>query len=333
MAITKSDLKVRRSAAARARRLTDGGRSPAAWSSASLYLVACGLLLGGAVTVPMNDDIAHPVDGSLAGVCALVAAVSWFAGRHLGRRLPHVAVLLGIVVITVAIAASRTFGGEIFPAFGYLWTTVYLAYFLARRTMVVYVSLIAASFGVALAVSQVTAAFEAWVVVVASVVALAMVFRLLVELLARQAEEDPLTGLLNRKGLERSAVALRSGSTRRGSKVTLVAIDLDGFKAVNDRVGHVAADGLLVELAGHWRDRLRGGDLLGRIGGDEFLLLLQDTAPERAGEALDGLRIGSPLAWSAGTTELRADETLEAALARADKKLYEAKSRRPAVDQ
>lgn len=300
-------------------------RPPAAWSSACLYLVACALLLTGALVVPMGDRYAHPVDLGLASVCAALAALAWFGGRRLGRSLPHLVVVLGIFVITAAIAVSRSFGGEIYPAFAYLWSIVYVAYFLARRAVAFYVVLIAATFGLALGIARVHAAIQAWIVVVASVVTLAFVLHTLVDLLARQAEHDPLTGVLNRKGLERQASALRAACARRGAPVTLVAIDIDGFKHVNDQVGHVAADRLLGELADHWRGRLRGSDLLSRVGGDEFFVILADTAPDQATTVVDDLRAGSPLPWSAGTAEVRAGELMETAAERADAALYQAK--------
>jgi diguanylate cyclase (GGDEF)-like protein len=290
-----------------------------------LYLVACALLLTGALTVHMGDRTAHPVDLGLAAACAGLAVLTWFGGRRMGGLLPHVVVVLGIAVITVAIAVSETFGGEIYPSFGYLWTTVYLAYFLSARFIVAYVGLIAACFAVALGVSEVGPAPEAWLVVVASVVALAFVLHALVALLARQAEQDPLTGVLNRKGLERQAAALRAGCARRGSPVTLVSIDLDGFKHVNDQVGHVAADHLLTGLTDYWRGRLRGSDLLSRVGGDEFVLVLGDTAPDQAESVVADLRAGSPLQWSAGATEMHPDEPMEDVVARADAALYRAK--------
>lgn len=300
-------------------------RPAAAWSSACLYLVACGLLLAGALVIPMGDRYAHPVDLGLAAACAGLAGLAWFGGRPLGRYLPHVVVVLGIVVITVAVAVSRAFGGEIYPAFAYLWSIVYVAYFLARRAVVFYVVLIAASFGLALGIARAHSAIQAWIVVVVSVVAVAFVLHALVDLLARQAERDPLTGALNRNGLDRQASALRAACARRGAPVTLVAIDIDGFKHVNDRVGHIAADRMLTELTDHWRGRLRGSDLLSRVGGDEFVIILGDTAPSQAASVLDDLRAGSPLPWSAGTTEVVAREPMEIAAERADAALYQAK--------
>jgi GGDEF domain-containing protein len=300
-------------------------RPPAAWSSACLYLVACALLLTGALIVPMGDRYAHPVDLGLAATCAGLAGLAWFGGRRLGRYLPHLVVVLGIVLTTVAVAVSRAFGGEIYPAFSYLWSIVYVAYFLARRAVVSYVVLIAASFALALGIAQVASAFQAWIVVVASVMVVAFVLHTLVDLLARQAEHDPLTGALNRNGLDRQATALRAACARRGAPVTLVAIDIDGFKHVNDRVGHVAADRILSELADHWRGRLRRSDLLSRVGGDEFVVILGDTAPSQAATVLEDLRAGSPLPWSAGTTEVLAREPMETAVERADAALYQAK--------
>jgi diguanylate cyclase (GGDEF)-like protein len=104
-----------------------------------------------------------------------------------------------------------------------------------------------------------------------------------------------------------------------------VSIDLDGFKHVNDRVGHVAADHMLTNLTEYWRERLRGSDLLSRVGGDEFVFVLGDTAPDQAEGVVADLRAGSPLQWSAGTTEMHPGEPMEDVVARADRALYRAK--------
>jgi diguanylate cyclase (GGDEF)-like protein/PAS domain S-box-containing protein len=93
------------------------------------------------------------------------------------------------------------------------------------------------------------------------------------EQLSRQAFTDSLTGLSNR-ALFRNR--LQHATARRGADVTVLLIDLDDFKDVNDNLGHSAGDELLTTLAGRLRDNVRPGDTLARLGGDEFAVLIED---------------------------------------------------------
>ena len=109
------------------------------------------------------------------------------------------------------------------------------------------------------------------------------------ELMQTLAHTDPLTGLPNRRGLERElAAALSHASAERLLAVCLV--DLDGFKAVNDRLGHDAGDELLVAVAVRLRGQLRHRDVVARLGGDEFVILARDLGGER-----DAWQLGSKL--------------------------------------
>ncbi|HSJ98556.1 MAG TPA: histidine kinase N-terminal 7TM domain-containing protein [Myxococcota bacterium] len=89
--------------------------------------------------------------------------------------------------------------------------------------------------------------------------------------------QDPLTGLLNRRGLEADAVSLLADTTEQPTPAALLYVDLDDFKRVNDSLGHEAGDVLLCEVAARLQRCTRGPDLLARIGGDEFVLLLPDV--------------------------------------------------------
>ena len=94
------------------------------------------------------------------------------------------------------------------------------------------------------------------------------------------ARTDPLTGLANRRHLhERCAQLLARPDA---APVTLMMIDLNGFKAVNDRYGHPVGDALLVEIATRLAATMRRDDLLGRLGGDEFAAVLPRTTPPQA---------------------------------------------------
>ena len=103
------------------------------------------------------------------------------------------------------------------------------------------------------------------------------------------ARTDPLTGVLNRRALEEHFEArLEDTMADHGQSLLFVLLDLDDFKALNDREGHAAGDLALREFGHHLRLRLRGQDAVGRIGGDEFVMLLQD-ADSLTGERLKEL--------------------------------------------
>ena len=91
------------------------------------------------------------------------------------------------------------------------------------------------------------------------------------------ASHDPLTRLLNRRGFDDLLTTVLSHDPRRGVHATLLYCDLDGFKSVNDVLGHAAGDAVLVEVARRLTENVRGGDHVARLGGDEFAILLPET--------------------------------------------------------
>ncbi len=97
-----------------------------------------------------------------------------------------------------------------------------------------------------------------------------------------EAVTDPLTQVLNRRGFDRLSERRMRTAVERGLPVCAVALDLDGFKRVNDTFGHDAGDRMLTELANHVRLNIASGDLFGRLGGDEFALFLVNVDPENA---------------------------------------------------
>lgn len=148
---------------------------------------------------------------------------------------------------------------------------------------------------------------------------------------------DSLTGLPNRRGfLEASAQELQR-SLRSGLPCTVVMADLDHFKEINDRLGHPAGDAVLRDAAALLRSKLRAQDLVGRWGGEEFILLMPDTGVAGAAVAADTLRLalaahsfepdGASLTVTAsfGAAEHRRDQPFETTVANADRALYRAK--------
>jgi diguanylate cyclase (GGDEF)-like protein len=141
--------------------------------------------------------------------------------------------------------------------------------------------------------------------------------------LSDQASTDPLTGLPNRRAWD-----ARMGKALEESALFTVAIlDLDHFKEYNDTHGHPAGDRLLKESAAMWREYVRSGDLLARIGGEEFGLLLLNCDASRAMEVVERLRgaVYHDRTCSVGIAVHRPGESIERVMARADEALYEAK--------
>lgn len=101
---------------------------------------------------------------------------------------------------------------------------------------------------------------------------------------------DPLTGLYNRRYLETMLERELALHRRADRPLCLLMLDVDGFKAINDRHGHAAGDAVLAELAAAFRRELRASDLAVRLGGDEFLVVLPDAKPEQAAAIAERLR-------------------------------------------
>ena len=149
---------------------------------------------------------------------------------------------------------------------------------------------------------------------------------------------DPLTGTANRPGIEREAARALDASVRDGTPLSLLMLDLDHFKAINDRYGHAAGDKVLRATAATWQAQLRGRDPLGRVGGEEFVVVCPDTTLEQAllvagrlREATLALRFDDidpalRVSVSIGAAQARKPgDSCDALLDRADTALYRAK--------
>jgi diguanylate cyclase (GGDEF)-like protein len=155
--------------------------------------------------------------------------------------------------------------------------------------------------------------------------------------LSRLANTDTLTGLANRRYLDEELTRLVSRCERHGGPLSLLIADVDHFKKVNDVHGHAVGDETLVALAGRLTERLRAEDVVGRWGGEEFLVLVPDVdrrGAETVAEALREQVSGRPLDTAAGPLKLTLSvgwtfrlegDTPDDLLRRADAALYEAK--------
>lgn len=148
---------------------------------------------------------------------------------------------------------------------------------------------------------------------------------------------DPLTGVLNRKGLDEALSRETALARRRGTGLCLGLLDVDNFKQINDNHGHQTGDEALQHLVEVVRDNVRPQDSVARYGGEEFVILLPDTSLDSAIATLVRLQRALTkrffmarqqkllITFSAGVAELRDNETPEDAIDRADKAMYIAK--------
>jgi diguanylate cyclase (GGDEF)-like protein len=146
---------------------------------------------------------------------------------------------------------------------------------------------------------------------------------------------DPLTGLLNRKGYEAGMEVELARATRDGSEFALIVADIDDFKAVNDRLGHLGGDMALERVAGGMRQASRGSDIAARLGGDEFAIILPATGAPGALSFAERLRARVRASFAGTAADLRvslgiaifpdAGRTAEKLLGAADIAMYRAK--------
>ncbi|MFQ5626105.1 MAG: GGDEF domain-containing protein [Methyloligellaceae bacterium] len=158
--------------------------------------------------------------------------------------------------------------------------------------------------------------------------------------LENRVDEDVLLPVLNRRGFDRELERTLAYIKRHGTDISLIFIDLDDFKSVNDLHGHAVGDAALFHVTDILLANVRRSDIVARLGGDEFAILLHRANEEAAfkkadqlvralassGLVHDGKEI--PISLTAGTTQLRGGDTLVTALERADKLMYKAKARR-----
>jgi len=150
----------------------------------------------------------------------------------------------------------------------------------------------------------------------------------IMKLLEYTARTDYLTGLDNRRSLDKVLADTMSSARRHDRPFSLAMIDLDCFKAYNDKFGHLSGDGYLRRAATAWRQASRPEDFIALYGGEEFVIILPDTTRDGAASCLERLRnqTPDPLTCSVGLAEWDGKETPDTLIGRADHAVYQAKA-------
>lgn len=282
----------------------------------------------------------------LAGAQGLLAAVLLLARVRDGWQPPLVTGA-GILAVSAAVYLNgeRHGGPPLFNELFYIWPALYAGYFFKRQALGAALGLIGATYACVLVVigTPLDLMLTRWVVVVSAVCGTAITIsalrRSVDRLVARLRETsrtDQLTGILNRRGFEEAFAAELARVRRTAAPLAIAVGDIDHFKSINDRFGHGAGDAALAAVAGRLRECCRTTDVLARIGGEEFALVMPQTTlaealplAERLRRAVAEVRDpgGAALTISFGIAECAAPEDAdpERLLRAADRALYAAK--------
>jgi diguanylate cyclase (GGDEF)-like protein/putative nucleotidyltransferase with HDIG domain len=218
------------------------------------------------------------------------------------RRLPGItvdfALAFGVVLTTVAIAHLGD-ATEQYLAFLYVWSALNSAFLLTRRRAAIQVGFIAFAYGLYLFTSDdsLGSAFQQWLLTVGTAAMAATLVgglksrvERLVDEVAETAKRDPRTGLLNGSGFEELLDRELERAQRAEGSLSVIVVDLDHFKEVNEELGHRVADERLITVAGILERTKRRIDVVARHGGQEFVLLLPETDEHGAYVLADRLR-------------------------------------------
>lgn len=293
-------------------------------TSAVLWAIGGGIGVA-ACLLPHGPDV-HVVGWwVVSAAAACVALATWFRSEYISLPLQYVQSVVACGAVSVAVLCALRSPALYATASLYVLATVYAAGFYQRAPLTCYLLAQAAASGAIFLSSGQAGAPAAWAVIMGTATTVGVVVHLLFSALADVADTDPLTALPNRRAMARATTRELARARRTGVPLCLALIDLDGFKGVNDRFGHVAGDRVLMEVAATWRQHLRPGDVLGRFGGDEFIALLPAAGPADAAGILERLRGQHDQAFSAGIAAAETGCTFDDLLDRADSACYEAK--------
>lgn len=261
-------------------------------------------------------------------LASLTAAALYLLRHRAGPLIRHLGMSGGVVVIGLALCYGGGGPATALYAVLYPWVGVYVGAQFTHAVSAAYLAFATLTGGIALAlVCTPAAAITIGSTTLVTAVVVCVVVTVLTDRIRELAERDPLTGLPNRRALEAHLAKLEA--RRRPQPVALITLDLDGFKDVNDRQGHAAGDAVLTDAARCWSSLLRSGDLLARVGGDEFIAVLDGCDAARAVNVSERLARATPrpVTVSIGLACCDGTGRLDDQLALADEAVYRSKSR------
>jgi diguanylate cyclase (GGDEF)-like protein len=303
------------------------------------YRVAAIFPLAAAGAILTSLPFSHWTHRSFVTLLILAAiALSASSTRFvLGNRPPawslHLDVLFGLVFVSVLNSIQPR--ADVNFAVLYIWIAVFAALYFRPLFAVLHLGGVGAAYAVVLVLSPgIANPATTWMAIFGSAAVLSVVTIGLVNVLRSTSREDVLTGLANRRAWDDRLDEELERARRNNTSLSLAMIDVDNFKAVNDRGGHPAGDRLLCEFADGWRGVIReGGDFLARLSGDEFGVMapnINELGIQCLAQRLQEITPGGVFC-SVGVATWDGIESATELFRRADEAMYRAKRERRAA--
>lgn len=270
---------------------------------------------------------ANPTGGIIAVVLG-VAALVWLGVRP-DRPAPATAVAIAATPIVMAFHISII--AEFVCLIAPIFLAMYLRAFHSPRRGGILVAVLTGACVLALAVAPTPKLVIDYFIFVIAIVGAAESFGLLMRALVAAACTDPLTRLLNRAGWEIATADLLDRSRSAAITITVVVLDIDNFKTINDTRGHLAGDEHLISRAECWRKLAPANAVLARLGGDEFAVCIADDAnlaPGSSDRFVADVRLHTPGTSIGTASHSAAGADIAALYAIADAALYDAKRKK-----
>jgi diguanylate cyclase (GGDEF)-like protein len=275
---------------------------------------------------PVRTDLAYgnPVGGIIAIVLGAAALVQLaFKPDHL---MP--ATLAAVAATPIVMAFHVSIAAEYVCLIGPMFLAMYLRAFHPPRSAWLLVASLTTACVIAVAVAPAPhIGVITFLIIAVAIIGAAESFGLLMRAMFTAACTDPLTGLLNRAGWEIGTTDLLTRSRAARGSVTVIALDIDGLKSLNDTYGHQAGDRRITEYAHHWRQTAPRHAVLARLGGDEFAACIAGEGPEVIEEFLGSIRLNTPGVSLGTATQTSHTASIAELYARADAELYQSRGR------
>ncbi|MGB3413426.1 MAG: diguanylate cyclase [Microbacteriaceae bacterium] len=302
-------------------------QSELSFATAAIFLVALAVAIFMTLWDPNLVIPAHAWNMVMGLYVLIIAWIFWYGSRlSVAMSVSLVSIVIAILLIFAYVTTSAihsVVSGLFLPIIG-----IYLMWF--NRKIIA--RILIASFLSVFSLVMISKYDHKFYLVVFTIVTETLVaseiIRALVDRLQRATLVDSLTKTWNRRGLHRQLKVEVDLANRNQSPLSLLYIDLDDFKIVNDTQGHNAGDQALKDFVQQVSTQIRPRDIFARMGGDEFLLVLPETSQHASEILAQRLQRDSPIAWSYGISQYRVGESFDELLARADTMLLEGKAER-----
>jgi diguanylate cyclase (GGDEF)-like protein len=274
--------------------------------------------------------LASPAGATLRTVDLMLAVLLFtgaavlhrFGPRNRSGWLLDLALATGYALAALGLLAVPDGLGQLVIGYGFVIFGVFAGVFRPLERLIGHLALMLGLYAGAMALDPHLPNPLYVVVVAMTTIVVSGMVHVLAGRLREMALHDPLTGVLNRRGLELMSDLVAAQAARTETPVTVALVDLDKFKAFNDTKGHVAGDARLIEIAEAWEREVRSTDLVARFGGDEFAVVLPGATEASIHEVVGRVRARVSAPFSVGVAMWAPHEDLYVAIRRADSGLF-----------